>query len=156
MKTILFMLFTISTQTYADCNSYKLHTQLRKLFEFNKVKTDAAQLATVVQREACYFKVNPILVAKIIIIESNGDIHAYNSKSHDYGLMQINESTAEEYKVPADCLLDLECHVHHGVYILAALTDRRNFRPCMWNVGPAGVVAHYKACVQYERKLGAL
>lgn len=95
------------------------------------------------------YKVSPLVLAKIIMVESKGNAAAINYRTHDYGLMQIHDSTAELYGFDKKCLLDWKCNLRAGTRILADVT-----RVCRYNVG-TGVLKgdRLEKCLQYEAKL---
>lgn len=104
----------------------------------------AHELAHAIVQEAAIAAVDPVLVAKIVMVESRGRPDAV-SDTNDIGLMQINAIHGIEER----CLLDWRCNLKAGVAILAQF---RNHRPCAYNVG-----YRYKTrltkCLQYEARL---
>lgn len=113
------------------------------------------QLAPAVYKLATEYEVDPELVVQIIIVESRGRAAAYNAKTHDYGLMQINSNTAWLYGFSKQCLLNWRCNLEAGIQILADLQEHRHYRHCMYNVGPKWDKKE-RACKVYEAKLASI
>lgn len=90
---------------------------------------------------------DPVLVAKIIVVESSCRAGAMNAKTHDVGIMQINETTARNMGVDRTCLLNWKCNIKTGVEVLSGFR-----RPCSYNVGNK-VSKRMKSCLRYERRL---
>lgn len=102
-------------------------------------------------------QVDPLLVARIIVVESRGRANAKNSRTDDYGLMQINKATQIAYGVSDDCMKDWKCNLDAGVKILSDMLKMKGSRPCMYNVGPRGRFEKYKtACEKYEVKIASV
>lgn len=112
----------------------------------------AKQLAAEVQWVSAQAGVDPELVARIIIIESRGRPKAFNDKTHDYGLMQLNDKTMKSYGISMKCALNWKCNLKMGVRILSEVN-----RPCRYNVGTGSLIgARLRNCLKYEKKLVSL
>jgi hypothetical protein len=104
----------------------------------------ATILAPAIRKASTKFGVDERTVASVLILESRGLPNAI-SKTHDFGIMQINSSHGLSKK----CLKDWHCNLNFGVFLLAHTT-----RPCEYNLGPKGKFHRYKSlCELYERKL---
>lgn len=111
-----------------------------------------AKLAHAIIAYSKQYNVNPVLVAKIVMVESKGKETAKNKRSDDHGLMQINAKTAKAIGINQKCLYDWRCNLRHGVQILAKLK-----RPCQYNVGVSGIRRHgISRCLKYESKLASI
>lgn len=98
------------------------------------------------------YDVNPETVARIIIIESRGLEHAYNKRTNDHGLMQLNGRTMQLYGISMHCAMSWRCNLHTGALILS-----HTKRVCQYNVGTAPLKGTLlKNCLKYERKLANL
>lgn len=116
---------------------------------------DHIKLATAIERYSKAFDVDPILVTQIMLTESKGDPNAFNPKSHDYGLMQINKHTAKAMSFNTRCLQNWECNLKAGIRVISVLQQYKRYRPCMYNVGP-NVKRKHNTCLTYERKLASI
>lgn len=112
-----------------------------------------AQLATAIIEVSNKYKVDPVLVAKIIVVESRGNPKAFNKRTQDYGLMQINVNTARSLGITQTCLFNWRCNLEQGAKILSSFN-----RPCRYNVGTTKVLAgkRLQNCIRYERKLASV
>lgn len=109
----------------------------------------AEQLAPAILEAANEYGVDPVVIARIIIVESRGKAKAVNKKTKDYGLMQINVNTAISMGISNTCLLDWRCNLKHGTEILSKFK-----RVCRYNVGTASLKgARLEKCLHYEKKL---
>lgn len=113
----------------------------------------AAKLAPAILQVANKYNVDPILIAKIIVVESRGREKAINKQSSDYGLMQINVNTAKSMGISDRCLMNWRCNLDAGAKILSRFN-----RPCRYNVGTTKVLAgkRLQNCIRYERKLASV
>lgn len=112
----------------------------------------AEELAHEIMVQSKHYNVDPVLVAKVVIVESRGKAAAKNRRSSDHGLMQINARTAKALGISQACLYDWRCNLRHGVQMLAKLK-----RPCHYNVGPSGPARHgFGMCLKYEQKLAGI
>lgn len=117
----------------------------------------AQKLAPAIVYAAERHNVEPELLARIIMVESNGNPKAVNATSDDHGLTQINARTAEAYNISPWCLKTWQCNLHYSAKILADMKKMRGFRPCMYNAGPKGRLERFKTvCEKYETKLASL
>lgn len=115
----------------------------------------AKQLAIEIQRVSDRFEVDSLIVTKIVLTESGGREGAYNARTHDYGIMQINERTAASYGFTKACLRNWRCNLRAGAKILSDIDSwSKDGRVCRYNVG-SGVLKQDKLqkCLHYELKL---
>lgn len=97
-------------------------------------------------------KLHPSLVLSIISVESNFNAKAVNRRTHDYGLMQINNRTAASMGINQNCLEDWQCNLQVGLVVAAWAQKRGNV--CRYNVGNGRLVGRkLKACNTYLAKL---
>lgn len=108
------------------------------------------ELATAILQESSAQGVDARLVARIMLQESRGKANAYNRRSRDSGLMQINEKTAQGANISSACLQNWRCNLRQGVKLLAKAN-----RPCAYNLGNAGSKKWPKSCIKYELKLAS-
>lgn len=96
------------------------------------------------------FGVEPQLAAAVILAESGGRAGAINSRTHDYGLMQINERQATQLRINKKCLMEWRCNMVYGIQHLSKLK-----RPCQYNVGQYRHISgrFVAICEAYEAKL---
>lgn len=117
----------------------------------------ATQLAPAIRYAARRHGVDPVLLARIVMVESRGVAGAYNAKTQDHGLLQINEQTRRAYGFSRWCMSQWQCNLDAGAIVLRDLLKMRDSRPCVYNVGPRGRLPRYEtACLTYEKKLVTL
>lgn len=115
---------------------------------------DVNELSSVIKHESAVAKVDPVLVTRLVLLESRGLRHAYNKKTRDSGAMQINRHTAAAYGLHSKCLYDTRCNIRAGIRILKDMQKWKNYRVCSFNVG-RNVDAKKEKCYAYERKLNS-
>lgn len=101
-------------------------------------------LAPAIKREADANGLDPVLLTKVLLLESRGVATARSNRDH--GIMQINEV----HNLSGLCLYDWRCNLHHGARILASMP-----RTCQYNVGASRVLKGniLLKCLTYERKV---
>lgn len=100
------------------------------------------------------YNVSSVLILKILLVESAGKAMAVNKRTADHGIMQINHRTAVYLNLSKVCVLDISCSINAAVAYLKTIQLRKNYRHCMYNIGPNGLKrGKIKACLSYERKL---
>lgn len=112
----------------------------------------ASLLCPAILDSAKEHSVDPYLVTRIMLHESKGVEYAYNSKTQDYGLMQVHLATARHYGFTETCLQDWRCNLDVGVYILAEMLHGKHARACSYNVG-SHFETKMKSCLTYEASL---
>lgn len=114
-------------------------------------------LAPAIIEAARAHNVDPKLIARIVIIESRGKADAYNAKTGDYGLMQLNKATILAYGISETCVKNWRCNLIKGTKVLADMLSMKGARSCVYNLGPKGRFKKYEtACVRYETKLASI
>jgi soluble lytic murein transglycosylase-like protein len=72
------------------------------------------------------YRVDPVLLTAIARVESNFNPRAINvnrNGTKDYGIMQINSSWVERYKVPKEWLFEPCYNIHFGAMVLRRCLD---------------------------------
>ena len=113
----------------------------------------ATTLAPAIIEVSRKYNVDPILVTQIILQESKGVPTDYNPVSHDFGLMQINRTTAISLGISPKCLIDWRCNLDKGVAMIGQLARFSGFRACHYNTGRKGANRAPAACTKYENAL---
>lgn len=115
---------------------------------------DVNELSSVIKHESAVAKVDPVLITRLVLLESRGLAHATNKKTGDHGLLQINKRTAMAYKLHNSCLYNLQCNLRAGIRILKDMQKWKNYRVCCFNVGRR-LDDKKKACESYIKKLNS-
>lgn len=103
----------------------------------------AKKLAPFIIKLSKQYGVDPMLVARVLILESRGLANATNGS--DFGIMQVNY----KHGISRECLYNWRCNLTYGARYLARAT-----RPCQYNLGLNRNLTKYStACARYERKL---
>jgi len=94
----------------------------------------------------------------ILAVESRYELSAYNKKTKDYGIGQINEKTIEAMSLDKVKLMtDLDYSIRKSAKILAYFHKRFAHKEQYWyvryNVGTAKNAINYKAAKQYKKKV---
>lgn len=101
------------------CDQHPIYCQITK----NKPKINkqyAMQLSNIIYKAAKKHQVKPSRLTAILAQESMYKLDAFNPKSKDYGIAQINHKTAENFNFDVEKLLtDLEYSVNAGAIVLA-------------------------------------
>ncbi len=114
----------------------------------------AEKLAIAIMEAAHKHNIDPVVLTKIVLVESNGLEKAHNAASSDFGIAQINKYTARSMGVLHTCLMNYKCNLNTAAKIIS---DMKKFRVCMYNLGPKGKHKKYEtACLRYERKISSL
>ncbi|MEA3297158.1 MAG: transglycosylase SLT domain-containing protein [candidate division Zixibacteria bacterium] len=95
-----------------------------------------------IEEAARQTSLDPTLIASVIRAESNGNPQAV-SKAGAKGLMQLMDSTAEQYKV--EQVFEPRENIHAGAHYLKDLMDRfgdMRLALAAYNAGPTNVVRH--------------
>lgn len=95
------------------------------------------------------------LVAAILALESMYDHKAYNKRSKDYGIAQINIKTVSRYKLDKKKLLtDISYTIAAGVKVLSYFHKRYSHKESNWyvryNVGTGTKANKSKAAKHYQ------
>lgn len=111
---------------------------------------DVAELSAAIKHESAVAKQDPVLITRLVLLESRGVAHAHNKKSNDKGLMQVNKI----HKISNECAFNVRCNLRAGIKILKDMKRSSRFRPCSYNLGNK-VDKYKKTCNDYERKLNS-
>lgn len=111
---------------------------------------DVAELSAAIKHESAVAKQDPVLITRLVLLESRGLSQARNKKTDDRGLLQINKHTASAYKLNSDCLYDMRCNLRAGIKILKDMKRSSRFRPCSYNLG--NKVDRYKKYVMIMKE----
>jgi hypothetical protein len=136
------------------CKNQKAIESILKQLETHGAKdmVNPKELAPAILHMSQYYNVDYRVITKVLLLESRGRANAYNKRTRDYGLMQVNIRTAEYYNVSKKCLADWRCNLRIGVEIL-----KKAKRACNYNVGNSKLThARMKRCLIYERKLASI
>lgn len=128
------------------------HAEVLRILKTHSAKgaVPAKLLAKEVMFVSKLYKIDPIIYAKIIMVESRGRANAFNPKSKDYGIAQINHRVATNLGVTDGCLKEWRCNLIVGAFIL-----KKKPRPCGYNLGYR-IKTRMQLCSQYEQKLANL
>lgn len=114
----------------------------------------------IVVQAALRHHVDPQLYLAIVQQESNFQVNAYNSKSQDYGLSQINIATARAYHFNLKRLLqDPVYSANAGAIVLRDIMNRHRYSEpltgwCRYNVGSGPMVGSKAGrCLVYMNKV---
>ncbi len=113
---------------------------------FNAKAPTPFETAVLIVNIAREENVDPMLLAKIVVIESRGNPSAINKRTKDYGIAQINLKSHPQ--VSEACAMNKACGLRAGAKILA-----RAKKPCAYNLGAKGSLNNPKSCLQYHLKL---
>ena len=119
--------------------------------------SDAAEIDSDIAKVATEYKLDPVLFNAIIAHESNFELDAYNHKTQDFGLTQINIKTARAYKFDTKKLqTDKLYSLRAGAKVLHDFKLRYAKREsltwfCRYNVGTRQYETVKKNCLKYIR-----
>lgn len=112
------------------------------------------KLALSIYKVSRKHNINQRLLTQIMLVESRGNVKAYNRKTKDHGLMQVNDATAKAYGFSRIKLYEADYALNAGATVLADLKKYKGYRPCMYNLGPRVLKGErLKKCLLYEKKL---
>lgn len=156
----VFIVLFFSILASADC---RCSTDLCKIKEIEAILKKKAspkavppkQLAPAILRASTKYRLDYKLLTAIILVESRGVSLAYNSKTKDHGLGQINETTARAMGVSRACLYNWECNLDAAARVLSGFKPHEYFR---YNCG-TGSLQNAKllnVCLRYERLVAGM
>lgn len=158
LQVLMLMVTATSTEAACKCTTLacknqeairQIYTQLKK--HGAKDAVPARELAPAILHMSQYFEVDYMTVTRVILVESRGRQNAYNKRTHDYGLMQINAATAKDYEAEIGCLFNWRCNLRVGVEVLSNAK-----RVCAYNLGNARLnPRRMRHCLVYERKVAS-
>lgn len=123
-------------------------------------KAPPQTLKQIIIKAAKRHGIEPSLYLAIVKVESNFQVDAYNLKTADYGLSQVNRKTAKRYRLDLVRLLkDPAYNANAGALILADFKRMYKHKEpktwmCRYNVG-SGAMSGTKAekCIVYLNKV---
>lgn len=162
MIILLFTLFmSVPTSSDASCKCVSLKCKNQEAIQAIKKQlikhgakdmVNPVQLAPAILHMSQYYDVDYKTITQVILVESRGRESAYNKKTHDYGLMQVNARTARDYNANIGCLFNWKCNLRVGVEVL-----RNAKRVCNYNLGNSHLtVKRMRKCLRYEKKIASL
>jgi soluble lytic murein transglycosylase-like protein len=125
---------------------------------FAALNADARYIEPI-RKAALKHKVSPELFYAIVVLESGLDPAAYNIRTRDYGLGQVNHKTAVRYGFDTE---RLKVDVHYNLDAAAKILSdfqRRYARiepktwPCRYNVGTRSYNQVAGLCSEYLKRL---
>lgn len=140
----------LGSHAAADATHDELVAQIEEHRAVDAVPTP--QLAAEILALSYKHNVDPRLLAAMVLQESRGREKAYNPKSGDHGIAQINTRTAIQLKLSVQCLYNWRCNLRAAAALFA-----KN-RPCLYNLGENRVLTgkFITLCHAYEQKLATL
>lgn len=161
MFNLLALVFvTVPLSSDADvCKTYECQNQEAISRIYKQLKKHGAkdmvnpkELAPAILYMAQYYDVDYTTITQVILVESRGREGAFNKRTKDYGLMQVNAHTAKAYEADTGCLFNWRCNLRLGVEILSVAK-----RLCHYNLGPRHLtVTRMRKCLIYERKIASV
>lgn len=150
MVTLIFLSLNLAAAPITNAKSLEVKSVEQHLSRFGVTQEYTNYLIGAAKE----YKVDVMLLTKIMLLESMGKLQAVNKRTSDYGLMQINKSTAKLYNINSNCFFNAKCNIYAGAMILSDLSRYKKYRPCMYNLGPRVLKGdRLKKCLSYERKL---
>lgn len=140
-------------------NTERQLMQIKQIIEHTKAKHTKIpkRLPAEILRASKQYGVDPLLVTRIMAVESKFNQHAHNKATNDYGLMQINGGTAILLGISKQCLHNWRCNLYAGALILSRFDKYFGAKEtnwyCRYNVGTAKLVKVNKNCTKYVNKL---
>lgn len=162
ISMVLFLsILTSAKDTHCICKTEICRTNeaIRSIIEQLRKKASpkavpARLLAPVILRASLRYGVDYSLLTSVLLLESRGIASAYNNRTRDYGIMQINIHTARSLGLSMNCLMNYTCSIHAGARVLSELKDGRL---CRYNVGNGKLIeGRFHRCQQYERKVAGM
>lgn len=128
----------------------------KQVYNISK-RPDALILAQAFVRVAVKYNLKPQRLIAIAALESMFDVSAYNVKTADYGIMQVNEYNVKAMKLDKTRLLhDIEYSIDAGAQVLKYMKHRFAKREpatwvCRYNVGVRSSLTPFQVakCDQY-------
>ncbi len=159
---VLFMSQVLSAKS-SDCicksQLCRTNEAIRAISEQLKRKASpkavpAKELAPVILRASLKYGIDYRLLTSVLLLESRGVAAAYNKKTRDYGIMQINVKTAHAMGLSMTCLMNYKCNIDAGAKIISTIDDGKI---CRYNVGTGNLLGRLlHNCARYERKVAGM
>ena len=111
----------------------------------------ARELAPVIVSLAHFYKIEPKTLTSIVLQESKGREQAYNAKTFDHGLGQLNRRTAKQYGLNHTCLYNWRCNIT----VTAKLLSLTKGELCRYNVGRYRIIEGrwVQRCAAYNARV---
>lgn len=159
---LFFSILTSAESTHCECRTNACRTskaieaikiQLKKKAAPNAVP--AQELAPAILRASLKYGLDYHLLTAVILVESRGVSTAYNKRSHDHGLGQINAKTAGKLGLSMACLYDWRCNLDAMARILSEINDGQI---CRYNVGTGSLKYEklFNNCKRYEQRIALM
>jgi soluble lytic murein transglycosylase-like protein len=128
----------------------------KQIYTISK-RPDSLMLAQAFVRVSVKYNLKPQRLIAIAALESMFDVSAYNAKTADYGIMQVNEYNVKAMKLDKARLLhDVEYSIDAGAQVLKYMRHRfAKVEPqtwvCRYNVGVRKQLTPFQVakCEQY-------
>lgn len=114
------------------------------------------EIRNIILAEAIQAKIPAELMIAIANAESNCNPTAINRRTHDYGLMQINERTSTMHGIMVYRLMHIQTNVRLAATTLAYMKRRFGHEPhwyCRYNVGTSANASNWESCHKYVARL---
>ncbi len=162
MRTTILILLSLVFVAKANCPSNPQLQVIKAIEQTLKRNSDkkavpAHLLAPEIKRLSDEYGVSPYTIMRIVLVESRGIPSAYNARTNDYGIMQINGRTMKAYGISKRCALAWKCNLEAGIMILSEMQSITGYRVCMYNLGPKGrFKVNHLPCKRYETKIASI
>ena len=160
MKTLIALLLIGPHAIGSNCDTINPQLRVLKVIEQTLKRNSSPKavpaklLAPAIQRLSDAYGVSPHTIMRIVLVESRGIPSAYNKRTNDYGLMQLNGRTMKAYGITKTCAMNWYCNLEAGIMILSEISDGRT---CRYNIGSGKLKAgKLKRCLVYERRLASI
>jgi soluble lytic murein transglycosylase-like protein len=125
----------------------------------SKERDKAGEIDKEIKKVAKEYKLNYELFYAILKVESNLNQKAFNPKTLDYGIAQVNEQTAKLYNLNLKLLKSNRLYnLNAGAKILADLKLKYEKKEpltwyCRYNIGTGLLVKKAAKCIKYLNKI---
>lgn len=155
LKQILFISILCSTASGAEAD---LNIMLHKFKASGANIQYEHKIKDAVLKASKRYGLDPQTLLGIAIVESSLDQWSVNTKTQDYGLMQVNQHNIRALKLDRNKLLNnIEYNIDSGARILSYFVRRYGTLEglCRYNVGTAPVLKprQLKRCMEYVTKV---
>lgn len=138
--------------------------QLILLFLLHTANADCLKVPyspKLVSKVATKYGLEPKMLIALVELESSGNQYAYNKKTKDYGLLQVNQIHLGKGENPLCLMRDARLNLERGTKILVYMQKRYASRErdwmCRYNLGTRTLIgARYDLCVKYIRRYNAI
>lgn len=116
----------------------------------------SAPIRDVIEQVSAEYALDPALLLSIAKTESSCKPGAVNTRTQDYGLMQINRKTAAAYGYTPAQIMQVKTNVRLSAKVLVYMRKRFGHERhwyCRYNVGTAKSAPMWATCAKYAAKL---